>query len=75
MEHQALPGRVASPHLPVSAKTFGRPAAHPPRLWPKLSAEAQIQIAQAIAALIRRMQASPGPPGGETGRADRLEPH
>jgi hypothetical protein len=75
MEHQALPGRVASPHLPVSAQTFGRPAAHPPRLWPKLSAETQIQIAQAIAVLIRRMQASSGPPRGETGRADRLEPH
>jgi hypothetical protein len=75
MEHQALPGRVASPHVPVSAKTFGSAVAHPPRLWPKLSAEAQIQIAQAIAVLIRRMQASPGPPGGETGRADRLDPH
>jgi hypothetical protein len=74
MDRQALPGGVASPHLPVLAKAFGRPATRPPRLWPKLSAEAQVQIAQAIAALIRRMQAIPGTPGGETGRADRFEP-
>ncbi len=73
MEPQALPGRVASPHLPVSARSFGRPATRPPRLWPNLSAEAQVQIAQIIAALMRRKQAIPGTPAREMGRADRFK--
>jgi hypothetical protein len=48
----------------------GRPAARPPRLWPDLPAEGRLQIAQAIAALMRRMQAMPRAGGRETGRAD-----
>jgi hypothetical protein len=65
MAPQALPGRVASlsPLFP----------ARPPRVWPNLSAEAQMQIAQIIAALMRRMQATRGRPGREVARADRLE--
>src|ERR1700688_3515619 len=44
MAPQALPGRVASPSPPIPAR--------PPRPWPNLSAEAQMQIAQIIAALV-----------------------
>jgi len=44
-----------------------------PRLWPNLSTATQTQIAQAIAALMRRMQAIPGTPGREQGRADQVE--
>ena len=73
MDRQALPGRVAFPQLPVSASSSGQPATRPLRLWPGLSAEAQMQIAQIIAALMRRMQAIPGTPARETGRADRLK--
>jgi hypothetical protein len=73
MDPQALPGRVAYPHLPVLAISSSRPAARVPRLWPDLSAEAQMQIAQIIAALTRRMQAIPGTPATEKGRADRLK--
>jgi hypothetical protein len=65
MAPQALPGRVASPSPPIPAR--------PPRPWPNLSAEAQMQIAQIIAALMRRMQATYGTPGREVARADRLE--
>jgi len=70
MDPQSLPGRVAYPQLPVSSS---RPTAHAPRLWPNLPAEAQMQIAQIIAALMRRMQAIPGTPVREMGRADRLK--
>jgi hypothetical protein len=44
-----------------------------PRLWPNLSTATQTQIAQTIAALMRRMQAIPGTPGRGLGRADQLE--
>jgi hypothetical protein len=73
MDPQALPGRFAYPHLPVSASSSSRPAARAPRLWPDLPAEAQMQIAQVIAVLMRRMQAIPGTPAREMGRADRFK--
>jgi hypothetical protein len=51
----------------------GHPTADIPRLWPNLSTATQIQIAQTIAALMRRIQAVPGTPGRGLGRADQLE--
>jgi hypothetical protein len=72
MDPQALPGRVASSQLPVPASLSGRPA-RPLHVWPNLSAEAQMQIAQIIAVLIRRMQAIPVTPARGMDRADRLE--
>jgi|GraSoi2013_115cm_1033766.scaffolds.fasta_scaffold445949_1 hypothetical protein len=63
MAPQTLPGRVASPSPPIPARS--------PRLWPNLPAEAQMQIAQIIAELMRRMQAIHGTPGREIARADR----
>jgi hypothetical protein len=67
MAPQTLPGRVASPSPPIPARS--------PRLWlwPNLPAEAQMQIAQIIAALMRRMQAIHGTRGREITRADRLK--
>lgn len=65
MAPQTLPGRVASPSQPIPARS--------PRLWPNLSAEAQMQIAQIVAVLIRRMQTTHGKPGREIARADRLK--
>ncbi|UGY28061.1 hypothetical protein HU675_0047465 (plasmid) [Bradyrhizobium septentrionale] len=44
-----------------------------PRLWPNLSTATQTQIAQTIAALMRRMQAIPGTPGRGLSRADQLD--
>jgi hypothetical protein len=73
MVPQALPGRVASPPPPIPACPSGRLAARPPRLWPNLPAETQMQIAQMVAALMRRMQAIHGTPGREMARADRLK--
>ena len=74
MAPPALARRVASPSpLLPPACAAGRPAARPPRLWPDLPAEGRLQIAQAIAALMRRMQAIPRAPGREMGRADRLD--
>ena len=74
MAPQALARRVASPSpLSPPACTAGRTAAKPPRLWPELPVEKRLQIAQAIAALMRRMQAIPRAPGREMGRADRLD--
>ena len=73
MAAPALARRVASPSpLSPPAYAASRPAATPPRLWPDLPAERRRQIAQAIAALMRRMQAIPGAPGREMGRADHL---
>ena len=71
MDPQALPGRVAYPHLPVLASSPSRPVVHAKRLWPNLSTETQIQIAQVIAVLMQRMQAIPDTPERERGRADR----
>jgi hypothetical protein len=51
----------------------GRLKADIPRLWPNLSTATQTQIAQTIAALMRRMQAIPGTPGRELGRADQFD--
>lgn len=65
MAPQTLPGRVASPSPPIPARS--------PRLWPNLPAEAQLQIAQIIATLIRRMRAIHDTPGREIARADRLK--
>jgi hypothetical protein len=65
MAPQTFPGRVASQSPPIPARS--------PRLWPNLPAETQMQIAQIIAALMRRMQAIHGTPGGEIARADRLK--
>lgn len=73
MDPQANPGRVAYPHLPVSAISPRHPVAHARRLWPNLSAETQMQIAQAIAVLMRRMQAIPDTSARERGRADRIK--
>ena len=76
MAPPALARRVASPSplLPPSC-VAGRPAARPPRLWPDLPAERRRQIAQAIAELMRRMQAMPRASGREMGRADHLDQH
>lgn len=73
MTHRPLPGRVAYRPLPTLANPLGHPTAGIPRLWPNLSTAAQTQIAQTIAALMRRMQAIPDTPGRELGRADQLE--
>jgi hypothetical protein len=51
----------------------GRPTADIPRLWPNLPTTTQTQIAQTIAALMRRMQAIPGTSGRKLGRVDQLE--
>jgi hypothetical protein len=73
MAPQALPERVASPPCPRQACRPRRSARSPPRLWSTLPAETQKQIAQAVAGLIRRMQAGAGAPGTETTYADGLE--
>lgn len=73
MTRRPLPGRAAYRPLPTLANPPGRPTADIPRLWPNLSTATQTQIAQAIAVLMRRMQAIPGTPGRELGRADQLE--
>ena len=63
MDPRRLPGRVAYRPLPILANPPGRPVAGVPRLWPNLSTETQTQIAQILAALIRRVQAIPDTPG------------
>lgn len=73
MSPQALPGRVASTPLPIPTRPCGRLAGSPPRLWPNLSAETQMQIARMLAELMRRMQAIEGAAGRESARADRRE--
>jgi len=73
MTHRPRPGRVAYRPLPTLANPHGRPTTDVPRLWPNLSTATQTQIAQTIAALLRRMQAVPGTPGRGLGRADQLE--
>ena len=56
--------RVASPaSTPTTARL--------PRPWPNLPAKTQAQIAQVLAALLRRMQANSAIE--ESSRADRLE--
>ncbi len=71
MAPQAHPRRVASPPQPIPACPSGRPTGSPPRLWPNLSSETQMQIARMVAELMRRMQATEGMSGGETAHADR----
>jgi hypothetical protein len=68
-----LPERVASPPLPRQACLPRRLARNPPRPWSKLPAETQKQVARAVAALIRRVQAGTGAPGRETTHVDGLE--
>src|SRR5260370_6346109 len=63
MASRPLPGRVAYRPLPILANPHGHPVAGVPRLWPNLSTETQTQIAQILAALIRRAQAIPDTPG------------
>jgi hypothetical protein len=59
-----IPRRVASPaSMPTPARL--------PRPWPNLPAKTQAQIAQVLAALLRRMQANSAIE--ESPRADRLE--
>ena len=73
MAAPALARRVAFPSpLSPPACAASRPTATPPRLWPDLPAERRRQIIQAIAVLMRRMQAMPRAPGREMGRADHL---
>lgn len=59
-----FPRRVASP-APTPTK--------PPRLWPKLPAETQVQLAQLLAQLLRRLQPTSSPVIEESPRADRVE--
>lgn len=73
MTHRPLPGRVAYRPMPTLANPPGRPTDDIPPLWPNLSTATQTQIAQILATLLRRMQAVPGTPGRELGRADQLE--
>ena len=74
MAPHALPGRVASPPHPIAACPSGRAAGSPPRLWPNLSAETQVQIARIVAELMRRMgPATDDRSGREMTRADRGE--
>jgi hypothetical protein len=73
MDPRAPPGRVAYRPLPILANPHGRPVAGVPRLWPNLSTETQTQIAQILAALLRRVQAIPDRPGTGVGRADQIE--
>ena len=49
MAPQAFPSRVASSPRPLPAWRSGRPAGIPPRLWPNLSGETQMQIARMVA--------------------------
>ena len=73
MNLQSLPHRrVASPPLSPAVRNNHLPAA-PPRPWPDLSPETQIQIAQILAGLLRRMLPARVPLGTETVRADRRE--
>jgi hypothetical protein len=73
MDPRRLPGRVAYRPLPILANPPGHPVAGVPRLWPNLSTQTQTQIAQVLAALIRRVQAIPDAPGTGVGRVDQLE--
>jgi hypothetical protein len=73
MNLQSLPHRrVASPPLSPAVRNNRLPAA-PPRPWPDLSPEAQIQIARILAGLLRRMLPACAPPERETARADCRE--
>jgi hypothetical protein len=73
MNLQFLPHRrVASPRLSPAVRNNRLPAA-PPRPWPDLSPETQIQIAWILAGLLRRMLPARVPLGTETARADRRE--
>jgi len=73
MTRRPLPGRVAYRALPTLANPPVRPTADIPRLWQNLSTATQIQIAQIIAMLLRRMQEVPGAPGRGLGRADQFD--
>ena len=73
MDPRPPPGRVAYRPLPILANPHGRPVAGVPRLWPNLSTETQTQIAQILAALLRRVQGIPDRSGTGVGRADQLE--
>jgi hypothetical protein len=54
MTLQALPRRVASLSPSTPTHAHGRLSTVCPRLWPNLSGEAQTQLAQAMAQLLRR---------------------
>lgn len=64
--------RVASPVPVFPANAVCPETANPPRLWPDLPVETKMQIAQAVAGLLRRMQRGPAPAGKENGRVDRV---
>jgi hypothetical protein len=53
-------------HRPIPVPT----PPHPPRLWPNLNAETQLQVAQLLATLLRRLQPDPVE---ESRRADRRD--
>ncbi len=73
MSLQALSRRVASPPSLIPSAKFNRLPTAAPRPWPHLSAEAQRQIAQNLAELLRRMLATNVAPGREIAYADRHE--
>lgn len=73
MAPQAPAGRMTLPRAPIPAGVSAPLAAGPPRPWPRLSAETQLQIAQTIAALLRRIQVNHDAPSRETACADRNE--
>jgi hypothetical protein len=56
-------------HLPIAVPTTPRP----PRLWPSLTAETQVQVAQLLATLLRRLQTDRPAPVEESRRADRRD--
>jgi hypothetical protein len=66
MAAQALSRCVASPPLSIPAGASRQLPMAPPRLWPNLSAETQMQIE-----LMRRIQPPRDGRGREIGRANR----
>jgi hypothetical protein len=59
-----FPCRVASPAFAPTP---------PPRLWPNLPAETQVQLAKLLAQLLRRLPPTRRPVIEESPREDRLE--
>jgi hypothetical protein len=70
MTLQDLPRRVASlsPSSPFPASN--RPSSICPRLWPNLSEDARVQLAQAMAQLMRRHRQLEDASQGEDVHAD-----
>ena len=70
MTLQALPRRVAS--VPSSSPTCAPGGSTPAHLclWPNLSSQAQTQLAQAMAQLLRRLQRVEAAERREVGHAD-----